>query len=454
MLDDASRPFSREELLEGLPNRRASLLLFSIEGQTAYLVAQARQAMADFLPPGTAEEREQAFLEALARRRELPLRPTIQDLERYAPHWAALVPANPRLRAALAQRLGQKYCFARDDVPSLRAALAPRRAGGPAGAAAAVLDRVRADAHRHGRGQHPGAADRAGGDRAAGRGGAARGARAGQPGDDRRALGGGGAQRQHAPSASVLPAYGARLPRRRRGERVHRGAAGAGLLRADGLLRRDLHHARQRDRRARRGLDGAAVPGQPRLPAPRDAQRHGRVGAGGRRRQPAPDPDAVGARARAGTARLPAAAARPGGRRAGGGSLRARAVVRGHAGGAVRHLATGNGARVVLQRDPRGRALIWGNLAASATALGLFCVWVLAVNGALAPGALSGQAGTALVPLAAVAGPAVYLVGGVYVALAMGMSSIHKSLALFNQVQGWLPGHGRPPSARLLQRVA
>src|SRR5581483_11134537 len=101
MLDDASRPFSREELLEGLPNRRASLLLFSIEGQTAYLVAQARQAMADFLPPGTAEEREQAFLEALARRRELPLRPTIQDLERYAPHWAALVPANPRLRAAL-----------------------------------------------------------------------------------------------------------------------------------------------------------------------------------------------------------------------------------------------------------------------------------------------------------------------------------------------------------------
>ena len=48
--------------------------------------------MAQYLTESTAEEQERAFLDALAQGRDLPLQPTIQDLERYAPEWAALVP--------------------------------------------------------------------------------------------------------------------------------------------------------------------------------------------------------------------------------------------------------------------------------------------------------------------------------------------------------------------------
>lgn len=69
---------SREELLGGLPTRRASMLLFTIESRTAALVAQARQAMARHLTPKTAEEGERAFLQALAMGRDLPLQPTRQ----------------------------------------------------------------------------------------------------------------------------------------------------------------------------------------------------------------------------------------------------------------------------------------------------------------------------------------------------------------------------------------
>ena len=77
--------FSREELLGGLPARQASTVLFAIKSRTAYLMAQSRQAAARFAPPKIAEVRERDFLEALAQGRDLPLRPTIHDLQRYAP---------------------------------------------------------------------------------------------------------------------------------------------------------------------------------------------------------------------------------------------------------------------------------------------------------------------------------------------------------------------------------
>ena len=62
MIVDGSGFLSREELLGGLPARRASTLLFAIEGHTAYLVGHARQAMARLLPERTAEERERALI--------------------------------------------------------------------------------------------------------------------------------------------------------------------------------------------------------------------------------------------------------------------------------------------------------------------------------------------------------------------------------------------------------
>jgi hypothetical protein len=115
--------FTREEALGGLPARRAAALLFLIESRTARLADQSRGA-ADFLASeDVARERELAFVEAYGAGREPPVKPTIRDLERYAARWAALVPANPAVRAGVAHLLGRKYVFTRKAVPALRAAL-------------------------------------------------------------------------------------------------------------------------------------------------------------------------------------------------------------------------------------------------------------------------------------------------------------------------------------------
>ncbi|HYH12421.1 MAG TPA: aromatic amino acid transport family protein, partial [Thermomicrobiales bacterium] len=120
MTDDL---LTRDEVLGGLPARRAGALLFLIESRTAHLVQRARQAMAPFRTEEADRERELAFVEAFSLGREPPLRPTIQDLERHAPEWSDLVPENPRLRAAVAHLLGGKYQFTAGDVPRLRIAL-------------------------------------------------------------------------------------------------------------------------------------------------------------------------------------------------------------------------------------------------------------------------------------------------------------------------------------------
>ncbi|MEZ4734611.1 MAG: aromatic amino acid transport family protein [Caldilineaceae bacterium] len=103
------------------------------------------------------------------------------------------------------------------------------------------------------------------------------------------------------------------------------------------------------------------------------------------------------------------------------------------------HTAVGNVAKVVLHRDPSGRTLFWGNVAALTVAMLIYVLWTVAVNGALAPTELAHTGGTVLGPLAQVVGPAVHLFGSIFVVLGMGMATIHFSLALFNQVQEWLP---------------
>jgi len=67
----------------------------------------------------------------------------------------------------------------------------------------------------------------------------------------------------------------------------------------------------------------------------------------------------------------------------------------------------------------------------------------VAVNGAIAPQILAGFSGTALTPLAQVAGPAVNVFGVLLAILAMGIASIHFSLALFFTVREWVPGQSR-----------
>src|SRR5207248_2533688 len=103
--------------------KRARLLLFQIESRTAYLMMQSRRAVDRYLTEETAEQQELAFFEALAEGRQPPVRPTMRDLERYAPHWQSLVPPNLTLQAALAHMLGQKYRFAQRDIPHIRQAL-------------------------------------------------------------------------------------------------------------------------------------------------------------------------------------------------------------------------------------------------------------------------------------------------------------------------------------------
>jgi amino acid permease len=113
----------REELLAGLPARRADTLLFLIESRTAHLVARSRRAMERFVTEEDQNDRELAFFEAFSQGRAPPLAPTIQDLERHSPQWSPLVAQNPRVRAAVAHRLGNKYRFTYEDAAGIRQAL-------------------------------------------------------------------------------------------------------------------------------------------------------------------------------------------------------------------------------------------------------------------------------------------------------------------------------------------
>jgi hypothetical protein len=115
--------FTRDEALGGFPARRAATLLFLIESRSAQLEARSLLAAEEFPTEKAAQELDLAFLEAFASSREPPLRPTIQDLERHAPKWAHLVPENPRLRAAIAHLLSEKYSFSSQAVPRMRLAL-------------------------------------------------------------------------------------------------------------------------------------------------------------------------------------------------------------------------------------------------------------------------------------------------------------------------------------------
>jgi amino acid permease len=115
--------FSRAELVGGLPARRASTITFAIEAQVARLRAASRIDRATYVGERTAAQRESEFLGALASGRDLPRAPGIRDLERFSAGWASLVPASPDERAAVARMLAAKHRFRKVDVPRLRAAL-------------------------------------------------------------------------------------------------------------------------------------------------------------------------------------------------------------------------------------------------------------------------------------------------------------------------------------------
>ena len=88
---------------------------------------------------------------------------------------------------------------------------------------------------------------------------------------------------------------------------------------------------------------------------------------------------------------------------------------------------------MVLARDPSGRHLLAGNVAAMITATVLYVVFVLVLTGAVGARTLAGYAGTALTPLAAKIGPVVGVLGTVYITLGVGLSALYLGLGLFNQ---------------------
>ena len=484
---------TREELLGGLPARRASTLLFAIEGRTAQLVSRSRQAMAGFLPEKTAEARERAFFDALAQGRELPVRVSIQDLERYAPDWADLVPRDPGIRATLLRMIGEKYLVPAHAVPNLRRAL-----GLDDEAVARAFERL------HGR-----------------------------------------------PLGSV---FAIRIPWRERLRWVRSRVAlaletlppfwttyaltltstvGAGILAlpiafaeigplagvvvmvvfglvsvltiaamAEAVARNgNARHGRAYSGRLLSdyfgkamasvvapielilsivwlgafyiGLASILASATP-VPAWLWVALLFLVGVYFVRR---PTLDAtvasslvVGAvnlallltltalalaNARAanlGHARIPFVTGEP-----------LSAPLLGLVFGVVLvayagHWSVNSSARVALPRDPSARSLIRGSAAGLATAVVLYCAWILGVNGAVEPRALAAESGTALSPLADAVGPAALVVGTVFGSLAMGLISVYIVIGLSLQVREWLPrsaeiGGPRPPTGRLARAL-
>jgi len=471
--------FTRKEIMAGLPARRARTLLFLIESRTAHMVAQSRQAMERFLTEEAAKERDLAFLEAFALGRDPPLRPTIQHLERHAPQWAPLVPENPRVRAAVAHLLGQKYDFTYQAVTGIRAALgldegaiqqayhrlyrepletifAPR---------ATPVDRLRwawaalakwleslppfwtafaliltetvgagvlaLPIALAGIGPLAGVvllvvmglvsmATVASMAEANARSGAVRygGAFIGRMVNDY--LGSVGSLVVSLGVAVdcllALLAYYAGFSTTLADATGVRAEVWAGLLFLFGLyfLRRESLDAT---------IASALVVGAINIALllllsllafthlrPENLLYVNVPFLGGRPFEPSILQLVFGV------------------------------IITSYCG----YLSMSNCARVVLRRDPSARSLIRGAVAAQAVAIVIYCIWVLAVNGAVAPEVLASETGTALASLAAQIGPGVHVLSSIYVTLAVAMISITLSFGLFNVVRERLPTGRRP----------
>ncbi len=477
--------FDRERLLEGLPARRAGTLLFLIESRTARLTAQSREAMARFAARDAAQRRELEFIEAFALGREPPLRPTVQDLERHAPRWAPLVAHNPRVQAALAHRLAEKYRLVRARVPAIRVALGLDDADvGRAYEAlyAQPLESIYVE--------RPAVGERLRWARAA----LAARLEGMSPfwtayaltltetvGSTIVALPIALAAVGPLPAVAILVVLGivnvltvaymadalTRSATIRHGD-AYIGRVVSELLGRSGALVLTV------------GLVGICLMGMQAdyigvsltlddasgVPAVAWVAllflvelaylRRGSIDA---TVSTALVIGAVNILLILLLSALAFAHLDPGnlthvdlpfvgGQGSDASSL---ALVFGVTFTAYfGHLSVSNCARVVLARDPSGRTLVRGVVGAQLTAIALYVLFVVAVAGAVAPGVLSGEAGTALSPLADVGGAAVLLLGGILVVLGMGMASIHSALALFYLVRERLPS--RVPVTLVLPR--
>jgi hypothetical protein len=113
---------SRQEVLGGLPARRARALLFLIDQHTARFVASREIGTMSQLGERSAEARELAWVEHFAMDRE-PEQPTIQEIEAAAGEWGPHVPAAASIRAATTALLAERYPLDRRRLPRTVAAL-------------------------------------------------------------------------------------------------------------------------------------------------------------------------------------------------------------------------------------------------------------------------------------------------------------------------------------------
>jgi amino acid permease len=477
--DDTNLFPDREELLAGLPARRAGTLLFLIESRTAYLADRSRRAMQRFGIAEDDNERELAFFAAFSQGREPPLVPAIQDLERYSQGWAPLVPPNAQVRAAVAHRLGKKYRFSHQDTPGIRRALAlddpeVRRAyrrlyrqpleeifiarAPPAdrlrwarAAVGARLERLPPfwTAYSLTLTETVGATILAlpialasigplGGvavlvalglvnivtigcmAEAVTRSGAIRhgGAYLGRLVGDYL-----GATGSLVLSVSffvlcllILPVYYIGVSTTLEDATSVWAPAWVAVLFAA-----DLYYLRRQSLNAT--VASALMVGMVNIVLlvvlAVLVATHLRMGnllhvnvpfVSGRPFQPAVLQLVFGV------------------------------VLAAYLG----HSSVSLCGRLVLQRDPGGRSLMRGCTAAQATAMLLYCLFVIAVNGAVAPGILAADRGTALAPITAEVGPIAAVLGSLFVILGMGMATIHFSLALSNLTREWLPAEAAP----------
>jgi hypothetical protein len=458
MSTDGFESLAREDVLDGLfgrHSRAASTVLLAIENRTAHLVAQSKQEMEHFLTEEVAEKRELVFLEALALGRDPPLHPTIQNLERCAPQWAFLVPENPRVQAAVAHLLGRKYDFSYQAVPAIRATLcldtqAVQQAYQTLyGASLEEVFAVRTALSERLRWAWA-------------------------------ALSGWLESLPPLPIAlaSIGPLGGVVIlivmglvniltiiymaEAVARSGTIRYGTAFLGRVATDylgsgGALILSL------------GLTieciltlwpfyigfSTTLTDATRIPAPVWVLVLFLIGLYYLRR------DTLSATIASALvigainiglililSLLTFGSVRPENLRytdipfLGGHpfdpsilQLIFGVILLAYFG----HLSVSNCARVVLRRDPSARSLIRGAIAAQAVVMIIYCIWVLAVNGAIAPQVLTGQSGTVLAPLAAEIGPVVHVLGSVFVVLGMGIGTIHSSLPLFSLVRERLP---------------
>jgi amino acid permease len=468
---------TKEEILGGLPAGRARTMLFLIESKTARAMAHAQQAMDVHLTEEGERRRDFAFLEAFALGREPPLRPNIQALERFVPLWADLVPDNVRLRAAIAHALGAKYRVPYRPVPQIRQALG--------------LDTEAVQSAYHSLYGKPLAAiyrsqetlgERLRWAQAA----LARRLESLSPFWTAFALTltetvGAGILALPIALARVGPAagivllvvlglvnvltiaamaesvtrtgivrYGNAFFGRVVGEYL--GSLGAFIataanvtLNATALLAffvgfarvmgdvtrlpvelwagvlfliclyfvtRGSLHSTITSALAIGGINLVLVLLLSFLALGRLQPESLLSAAGLLTRGQSFDPEVLG--------------------------LIFGVILVAYCG----HNSVGNCGRIVLRRDPGGRSLLLGTVVAQLVAIGLYCLWVVAVQGAVAPDKLADYQGTSLEPLAAVVGPAAHGLGTVYAILAIAMASLHVALALFNTVDERLPVSG------------